>query len=149
MKKKSTKDSADDRNVVHGFELFEAVTEKTIPGYEKIPDGAVINLADLPTRKLNIRVLTPRSVEGVWLKFRVEDEGGRAIHSGFKRKGRLEHIRPYLVAGDDDTGPRPVPRIWTPPVGRYRITATPYLGSRRKPSLGKPVTVRFEVVNRP
>jgi hypothetical protein len=112
---------------VTGFTLINAESNQALAGFDPIADGAQIDLAELPTRKLNLRA----------------NVRGRAARVQFDLNGktgyRTEGTAPFALEGD--TGGRY--NAWTPTPGRYRVTATPTVGNRS----GQPATVTFTVVD--
>jgi hypothetical protein len=95
-----------------------------------ITGGVSINLADLPTRNLNIQALTSPSLVGS-VRFALD------ANSNF----RTETAAPYALAGDD-TGNY---RSWTPGIGSHTITATPYTGTSGTGTVGIPLKMIFTV----
>lgn len=98
-----------------------------------IHDGDQFNLATLLTRNLNIRGTTsPATVGSVLL-----DLSGAVTHSA------TENMAPY--------GLYPNPNgdfsAWTPPVGNYTLTATPYSGSSGSGTKGTALTVSFSIID--
>jgi len=93
---------------------FELVASDDPTWHETLADGATIDLARYPGRRLNLRVLTdPPSFIG---------------HLYFTGSGippRTEATAPYLLYGNSDTGAGEQNRRGLKR-GRYRITATPY-----------------------
>jgi hypothetical protein len=89
-----------------------------------------VNLANLPSRNLNIRVNTETRVGSV----RITLDGGAA---------RVENNPPYAMAGDDSGNYRP----WTPTIGTHTVTATPYplRNGGGEPGLSR--SLSFTVVN--
>ena len=74
-------------------------------------DGAVVNLALLPTTALNIRADTTGSTGAISFVL-----NGR-LH-------RVELVPPYALAGDRNGDYKP----WTPTPGAHTLTATPQNG---------------------
>ncbi|ADB42528.1 putative Ig domain-containing protein [Spirosoma linguale] len=95
--------------------------------------GEQLNLATLPTRNISIRANTnPGTVGSV--KFSLS--GGR-IHS------IVESILPYALFGDNSGKYNG----WTPAVGQYSLTATPYTNSGASGTAGTALTINFSVIN--
>jgi ferric-dicitrate binding protein FerR (iron transport regulator) len=125
--------------VVASFTLMNADTGQPVPGFDPIKDGAVINLARLPTRNLNIRANTvPVQVGCVSFAF----DGRENVNT--------EREAPYALV----TSPDGAYGAWTPAVGEHAVTATPFTGP---PAPGKrggtgtagtALSVRFQVVDR-
>ncbi|MBF9254228.1 T9SS type A sorting domain-containing protein [Pontibacter sp. 172403-2] len=110
---------------VVSFTLLDAKTGKEI---QTLADGAVLNLADLPTANLNIRANTTTKAGSVLFAL-----------SGTQSKNVTESIVPYELMGDDGS--------WTPVLGHYTLQATPYTGAKATGQAGVPLTVSFVVVN--
>ena len=109
---------------VTGFTLMNADTDQPVAGFDPLVDGAVVNLALLPTTALNIRADTTGSTGAI----------------SFVLNGRLyrvESVPPYALAGDRNGDYRP----WTPSPGAHTLTATPEDGT--------PATVSFTVTEDP
>ncbi|PJJ53073.1 PQQ-dependent sugar dehydrogenase [Hymenobacter chitinivorans] len=118
---------------VTSFTLFNADTDQPIAGYDPLPAGAVLNLATLPSRNLNIRANTnPATVGSV--RF------GYDANASF----RTENVVPYALAGDN--GPTDY-LPWTPAVGSHTLTATPYTATGATGTAGQALTVSFTVTN--
>jgi hypothetical protein len=113
-----------------------------------LDDGATLNLADLPTRALNVRaVVTGTKVEAV--------DFGYDSYTRF----RSETSAPFSLAGDDDGKFK----RWTPKLGRHTLTVSARGKRRLIPKKGKqgrgftfedgprspPLVVRFTVVDTP
>ncbi|HQH28009.1 MAG TPA: hypothetical protein PLP17_11480, partial [Oligoflexia bacterium] len=112
---------------IAGFTLVRADTGATL--LELPPDGATINLAQLPTRALNIRAVTaPAAVKKV--AFTVNEKS-----TGTDSKD------PYALYQRD--GNRYA--SWTPQAGIYVVTATPYDAASGAP--GMPQTLYLTVVD--
>jgi hypothetical protein len=63
---------------------------------------------------------------------------------------QIEIYFPYMLAGDPSFEGELLPNHsfpWTPPIGRYTLTATPYATKQGSGARGEPLTVRFEVVD--
>ncbi len=107
---------------------------KALAGFERLEDGAVIDLGVLGSRGFNLQAHTdPEQVGSV--RFALDDNDH--FHT--------EIIAPYtLVAGNYDG----TQRAWNPAPGRHTITATPYNGSWGNGGRGHPLTVTFTVLAR-
>ncbi len=118
---------------VAGFTLLNGDTNRPVPGFDPLVDGAVLNLDRLPARNLNIRANTvPAQVGSV--KFVLDREP-------FNVEGR----GPYTLVGN------PVPGkiyTWTPSPGEHAVTATPYESPGAKGDAGHGHTVTFYVIGR-
>ncbi len=119
---------------VLSFTLINADTDQPIPEFDPLPDGAVLNLARLPTRALSIRANTkPEKVGSV--RFGLD-----AIPSK-----QLEKQIPYALAGSQGSNYDP----WTPTLGTHTVTATPYANPAGTGPHGKILTVTFTVADKP
>ena len=117
---------------VDSFTLINADTNQPIPGFDPLLPDAVLNLALLPTRNLNIVANASWAEVG---SVRFELNGDVDYH--------LENEAPYALAGDSSGDYR----AWTPPVGEYILTAVPYSGAEAQGSSGAAHTVRFVVID--
>ncbi len=111
-----------------GFTLIDADRDQDL---RALVNNSVIDLATLPSRKLNVRVDFPDSLS---VKSVVFDLDGQ---KGFK----LENIAPYSLGGNTGNDYDPV----TLPLGTHTLTATPYSLRGGRGVAGKPVTATFEV----
>jgi hypothetical protein len=115
---------------VTGFTLINADTDQPIMA---LTNGATINLATLPTDKLNIRADTdPATVGSVRFAY-----DGNANY-------RTENAAPYALAGDKSANYHPM----TPSVGPHEITVTPFAGSRGSGTKDTPLTIAVTVMER-
>ncbi|MGV3561362.1 MAG: hypothetical protein ACO1O2_24600, partial [Larkinella arboricola] len=115
---------------VVSFSLMNADTDKEI---KVISTGAVLNLATLPTRNLNIRVNTnPTLVGSVKMEL-----------TGRQTRTQTETAAPYALFGDTDGNYK----NWTPNTGSYTLKATPYTEAGGKGTAGKALTINFTVVS--
>ncbi len=115
---------------VSSFTLVNADTNADI---QPIASGATLNLATLPTRRLNIRANTsPATVGSVVFAL-----------SGAASKSQTESTAPYALFSDDNGAYNP----WTPPVGSYSLTAAPYAGAGGGGTAGAALTVAFSVID--
>lgn len=115
--------------------LINADTNEPIPGFDPLPDGAVIDLAALPTDNLNMRANpVPGAVGSV--RFGLNSDADY----------RVENVAPYALAGDSPTGQY---RRWTPEPGAYTVTATAYSETRARGTSGAPYVMNFTVVETP
>ena len=115
---------------ITGYTLINADTDLPI---RALTPGAVLDLATLPTRHLNVRAdSSPAAVGSVVFEL-----------SGPQAHAETENQVPYAlfsdIAGDYFA--------WTPPVGSYVLLATPYAGPDGTGPAGTPLTLRFTVVN--
>ncbi|MCX2739938.1 heparin lyase I family protein [Pontibacter anaerobius] len=113
-----------------GITLVNADTNKDLM---EVKDGAVLNLATLGSKNLNLRANTGSEVGSVVFSL-----------TGTQTKTVTENIAPYAFAGDDMNGDY---YAWTPSVGKYTLTVTPYSSSGGKGTAGQPTTVSFTVTN--
>jgi CubicO group peptidase (beta-lactamase class C family) len=109
-----------------GLTLMNSDTDKPIG---PLTDGMTIDLASLPTRRLNIRADPTGTVASV--RF------GLDANSSY----RLEKTAPYSLAGDNNGDFNP----WTPTAGTHTVTATPYPDSQAAGTAGPRVQVRLTV----
>jgi hypothetical protein len=118
---------------VESFVLVDAMTNQDIM---QVKEGDVINLADITTRKFNIRANTNVQPVGSVL---FDLNGQKAI----------ENNAPYTFAGNTGSNYRGIDL----PVGDYTLTATPYSGytpyryQNGTGYRGKGLTVNFKVIN--
>ncbi|QIL77940.1 hypothetical protein G7064_05245 [Hymenobacter sp. HDW8] len=114
---------------VVSFMLINAATDQPI---RELVAGEVLNLATLGT-SLNVQAITsPGTVGSV-----------RFVLSGAQSATKTETGQPYALFGDNNGNYA----SWTPPVGSYSLTATPYTGSNAGGTAGTPLTLAFSVVN--
>lgn len=114
---------------VTSFTLVNAENGKDIMD---INEGDVLNLASLPTQKLNIRAnADPGTVGSVAF-----DLSGQQTHR------QIENQLPYALYGGDN-----LYNGWTPAEGSYTLTATPYSAPKADGTVGTAHTVGFSVVN--
>ena len=112
------------------FTLLNADTGQLVPGFEPLQDGAVIDLATLPTRRIAIRANTvPETVGSVRFAF------------AGKTNFRTETDPPYALWGDTNGTYTPA----TPAPGVYTLTGTPYTGAGATGTVGTPLTIHFTV----
>jgi hypothetical protein len=112
---------------VTSLTLVNADTDRDI---QTLNNGATLNLAALPTRKLNIRANTSPSLVGS-VKFGYDSNASYGIES----------VAPYAFAGDSSGNYY----AWTPTIGSHTITVTPYTGSNAMGAAGTPLRVSFTV----
>lgn len=115
------------------FTLIDADQDQAIAGFDPIPAGATINLAQLPTRNLSVRANPDPGAIGSM----------RFVHAGIPSFTWVEDVAPYALAGD--LGGDYLP--WRPSLGSHRITATPFSRPRARGSAGASGTVRFTVID--
>lgn len=114
---------------VTSFTLINADSDGDIG---PLVSGQTINLAGLPTRRLNVRANTSPATVG-------------SVRFGYDGNGRYrtENSPPYALAGDSSGDYKP----WTPSVGSHSLSATPYTQSSAGGTAGKPLTLTFSVVD--
>ncbi len=115
-----------DTPLVSSLALVNADTNEII---RQLSPEDTVNLAALPTRRLNIEAITDPSVDKVL--FRLNGQ----------QRYRQENARPFALAGDKAGDFR----SWTPRIGELKIEATPYLGNRAQETYA----VRIRVVDKP
>jgi hypothetical protein len=96
-----------------------------------LTNGVVVNLATIGT-SLNIRANTSPSTVG-----RVV-----FVMTGTQSRNITETVAPYALFGDNNGNYNP----WTPAIGQYTLTATPYTTSGGGVA-GTPLTITFTVVS--
>jgi uncharacterized repeat protein (TIGR02543 family) len=112
------------------FMLVDADTEEDL---QALTNGAVLNLATLPTRNLNIRAnANPATTGSVVFAL-----------SGAQVQNQTESVTPYALFSDVGGNYNP----WTPPVGNYSLTATPYSGSGGTGTPGSALSINFSVTD--
>ncbi len=115
---------------VVNFTLINADTDQSVPGYEVLNDGAVIDSASVPTTRLNIRANTsPAKVGSVRFGF----DGNANAH--------IESGTPYALFGD--TSGNYIPGTLS--VGAHTLSGTPYTGSAASGTAGTRLTISFTV----
>ncbi|MDQ3459175.1 MAG: GDSL-type esterase/lipase family protein [Deinococcota bacterium] len=118
---------------VVSFSLIDAETGQPLAGYDPLKDAAVLDLAALPTRKLTIRANTDPQTVG-------------SVRFGLNGAYKTANVAPYLLAGERVAGERVGDRQpWTPAVGDYRLTATPYTRPDTVGTLGTALSIAFRV----
>jgi hypothetical protein len=119
---------------VVSFTLINADTDQPIASFNPLNSGVSLNLATLGTRNLNIRANTsPATVGSVRFGF-----DGTASY-------RTESGAPYSLAGDNNGNYS----AWQPRVGLHTVTATPYTRSNARGTVGKALTITFNVIDNP
>lgn len=117
---------------VSSFTLINADSDLPVAGYDPIPSGVVLMLSALPTSNLNLRANVNGSVGSV-----------RFVWSGAESGTQTESAAPYALKGDSAGNFSP----WTPTVGSYSVTATPYSGAGATGAVaGAVLTLPFSVV---
>jgi len=137
------------------FTLVNAENNQPIAGFENLRDGVILDLAALPVRRLNIQAnCEPQLVGAVRFALKGFDPDGNPLHLvvplAHSFPNQIEAYYPYMLAGDPSLEGQPLPDhsfAWTPPVGRYTLTATPYATMKSSGARGDALTIRFEVVD--
>jgi len=122
---------------VLSFTLIDADRDVPIAEFDPMPTGEVVlNLAELPTRNLNIRANTVPA-DGISVRFDLNN----------KIKYKLEQYAPYAFNGDSRDAPGDyIP--WTPKPGTYDITATPFPDHTAMKKPGKSLRIKVKIVDR-
>ncbi len=117
--------------VVTGFSLMAVDGPVSVPGFERLSDGAVVDLRVLAGRRFNLRAFTaPERVGSIRFDF----DGDIGFNTETKAPYTLVPAARYGQSS------------WTPLPGRHTITATPYTGSYGNGLAGAPVTITITVV---
>lgn len=112
------------------FTLINAATNQAI---QTLNEGNVLNLATLPSTKLNIQAnTTPATVGSVVFNL-----------SGAQIRKQIETAAPYALFGDVSGKFN----AWTPAIGYYALKATPYSASGGGGTAGTSLTLNFSVIN--
>ncbi|MEM7147818.1 MAG: DUF5060 domain-containing protein [Verrucomicrobiota bacterium] len=125
------------QNVVTGFTLIDADTDVAVAGFDPIPSGGTINLADLASTNVNIRVNTTPATDFGSVQMNL---------SGATVKGQLENVPPWALWGDS-SGNYNAGSLNT---GAHSMTATPYDangGAGGTGTAGTPLTIPFTVID--
>ncbi|TGE25108.1 PKD domain-containing protein [Hymenobacter aquaticus] len=112
------------------FTLVDADSNEDI---QAVVNGAVLNLATLPTRNLNIRANVNAATTGS-VVFAL---------TGTQTQNQTENVAPYALFSDVGGDYNP----WTPPVGSYALSATPYSGSGGTGTPAATLTATFSVID--
>ncbi|MFC6223004.1 PQQ-dependent sugar dehydrogenase [Hymenobacter artigasi] len=115
---------------VTSYTLINADTNGDI---QPLAAGTTLNLATLPTRNLNVRANTnPGTVGSVVFTL-----------SGADTQNQTESVVPYALFSDSGGAYN----SWTPAVGSYSLTATPYTAASGGGTAGTPLTISFSVID--
>ena len=115
---------------------YTLVNADTGGDIQALATGTTLNLATLPTTHLNIRANTnPATVGSVVL-----------VLSGAAARNQTESVAPYALFGDNGAG---VYNSWTPGVGNYTLTATPYTAGGGGGTAGTPLSIGFSITSQP
>jgi hypothetical protein len=117
---------------VGSLTLINADTDQPVPGFDPLQEGAIIDLAKLSTRRLNIRANTSPAIVG-------------SVRFGLDSNARysIENSAPYALGGD--TAGNYV--AWTPSLGSHAVVATPYSGSNAGGTSGASLSRKFSVID--
>jgi hypothetical protein len=125
--------SVSDRNTdissITSYTLINATTDQAI---QTLSNGAVLNLATLPSRSLNIRANTSTNAGSVIFSL-----------SGQEVKNLTESTPPFALFGDIGGNYN----NWTPAKGNYFLKATPYSGSGGTGTAGTSLAINFSVTD--
>ena len=119
---------------VTSFTLINADTDQSISGFDPLLDGAVLNLATLPTTNLNVRANTNPAIVG-------------SVRFGLDGNTNFitEDTAPYALAGDSlGSGDY---NAWTPTLGSHSLSATPYRESDARGPAGATLSIAFDVID--
>jgi hypothetical protein len=111
------------------FVLIDADSNKPIESFDPLNDGATVALSKLPARNLNIRAVTRPGEIG-------------SVRFTFDGQSKTESTAPYALAGDN-SGNYNAMAIQP---GSHTLTAVPYREANGRGEKGKPLTVKFRVV---
>ncbi|RYZ48908.1 MAG: hypothetical protein EOO14_21465, partial [Chitinophagaceae bacterium] len=125
-----TVNAASTTQAVVSFTLMNADNEQ---GILMLTNGQTLNLANLPTRNLNIRANTSPSLVGS-IVFNL---------SGKQIRNATETSSPYALFGDANGNYN----AWTPALGSYTLKATPYSGASGSGTAGSQLVVSFTVID--
>ncbi len=118
---------------VVGFTLINAKTGLEVVD---ISDGDVINLAELPSRQINIIA----NFQPNTLPLQI---GSIIFHLNTAKQ--VENHPPYALKGNQGTNYT----AWTPSLGSYTLTAIPYSEANGTGTAGTGHTIRFTVIDKP
>jgi len=120
-----------DTPAVTNLTLINADSDLPIAGYDPIPTGATLNLATLPTRKLNMRANVNNLTKSVIF--------GYDANSTFRK----EATAPFAFAGDASGNYT----SWTPTTGAHTVRATPYSTTSYSGTVGATYSLAFTVID--
>lgn len=133
---------------ITAFSLIDAENHKPILGFDPIKNNTVIDLAKLPTRKLNILVQTEPEIVGVVKIKIIHPNTDYKLHIEKNVDGYvIEEVFPYTAAGNIIDKQGKVNYFsWIPSPGQHTVIAIPYSdNSMREPGISK--TITFNVVD--
>ena len=144
--------------------LVDPVKDETIPGFESLQDGALIDLSKIDSEYLNIYIdAEEKYVGGVFLKilfFNVNKGKFVKLYPMSEGNNKELYYRkytyPYFVFGNSRGSRQDKSLRWKPIPGQYKLTVTPhgYLKSRyNRPqdvhrgnnTLGESYTIEFTI----
>ncbi len=114
---------------VTGFTLVDAAADQAIATYTPLKNGEVLDLAELPSKKLNILANTTSAVKTVIFDYNLNSEIVVSDSSA-----------PYAAFGDDEGDFSE----WEPEEGEHVLVATPLNGEGEA---GDPITVNFTIID--
>jgi hypothetical protein len=97
-------------------------------------DGAVLDLATLPTRNLNIRATASSGVGSL-----------NMVLSGTVSRTQVESTAPYVLFGHSGTDMAP----WAAPAGTYNLKVTAYSAANASGTQGGSMAVNFTIKESP
>ena len=119
--------------IVQSVASYTLINADNNADIQTLLSGATLNLATLPTTRLNIRANTnPATVGSVVFAL-----------SGAQTRNQTESVLPYALFGDNNGIFNP----WTPSVGNYSLTTTPYKAASGGGTAGTPLSITFSVTN--
>lgn len=113
------------------YTLIDADTDKPVPGFDPMPPGAVVDLARIGTRKIDVRI----NLSGKVASLRTVINGG---------KPHVENSPPFSFTENSVAGGF---AGWTPTAGPQTLTVTPYAEKSGKGSAGDTLSFTFTVVD--
>jgi hypothetical protein len=121
---------------VTGLTLINADTDQPVAAFTNFTGGAVLDLAKLPTTRLNVRANV--------------GTGTASVRFGYDANAnyRTESAAPFALAGDSGDG-RGDYLAWTPTVGTHTIKTTPFSAQGATGTAGATRAVTFTVVPSP
>ncbi len=113
---------------VTSFSLVQTSNGQPIAGFDPIPNGGTINVANLPTKQVSFRANTsPASVGSV--RFGIDSVSNYLT----------DNSAPYYLGADFTNASG-----W---VGSHTLTGTPYTGANASGTVGTPLTITFQLTN--
>ena len=114
---------------------YTLVNADTNLDLQTLTSGTTLNLPSLPTRNLNIRA-DPSTSQVMSVVFNL---------TGPQTRLATESTRPFALFSDINGDYFP----WTPSVGTYSLTVTPFDATGGSGNAGNPLIITFSVVNNP